>query len=148
MNEQEDMGVSLLEENKLFVVYDYESGQKENYSGGDEQVFIFHCLNKFGYLDDTVIKDNFDKILMAALVTLAFVYISFSEICYHHVGYLLILLLMKLIYLIFEYLNHEFYIQLVNHLHVVNHLLIFSLMKILIALLVMMTLIMNFLLKK
>ena len=62
MNEQEDMGVSLLEENKLFVVYDYESGRKENYSGVGEKVFIFHCLNKFGYLDDTVIKDNFDKI--------------------------------------------------------------------------------------
>ena len=47
MNEQEDMGVSLLEENKLFVVYDYESGRKENYSGGGEKVFIIHCLNKF-----------------------------------------------------------------------------------------------------
>ena len=27
-------------------------------------------------------KENFDKILMAALVTLAIVYIGFSEICY------------------------------------------------------------------
>ena len=42
MNEQEDMGVPLLEENKLFVVYDYESNKNENYSENDEKVFIFH----------------------------------------------------------------------------------------------------------
>ncbi len=62
MNEQEDMGVSLLEENKLFVVYDYESGQQKNDSEGDEKVFIFHCLNKYGYLDNSIIKDSFDKV--------------------------------------------------------------------------------------
>ena len=61
MNAQEDMGVPLLEENKLFVVYDYESNKTESYSENDEKVFIFHCLNKFGYIDNSVIKESFDK---------------------------------------------------------------------------------------
>ena len=62
MNEQEDMSVSLIEDNKLFVVYDYESNKSESYSEGDEKLFIFHCLNKFGYLDNSVINEVFDKV--------------------------------------------------------------------------------------
>ncbi len=60
MNEQEEVGVSLLEDNKLFVVF--ESGKYENYSEGQEKLFIYHCLNKFGYMDNSIIKECFDKV--------------------------------------------------------------------------------------
>ena len=62
MKQKEDIGLSPLEDNKLFFMYDGDSLLAENDSGEDEKIFIFHVVNKFGYVEQSVVKDGFDKI--------------------------------------------------------------------------------------
>jgi len=62
MKKKDVIEISPLEENKLFFIYDYEFGPDETISQGSEKIFILHLLNKFGYLDSSIIKDGFGKI--------------------------------------------------------------------------------------